>query len=419
MNFNNVLSNSLNLLKEEGAYRSFAHLARVAGQFPKARLREGQEEKNIHIWCSNDYLGMGQNSEVLQAMHDTLDRYGAGSGGTRNISGTTQAHAELEAELAELHQKEAALVFSSGYVANQTTLHTLGAKIPGLIFFSDADNHASIIQGIKNSRAQCHIFKHNDLNDLERLLKTVDPASPKIIVFESVYSMSGSISPVREIVQLAKKYGALTYLDEVHAVGLYGYQGGGIAQEAGVEDQIDVIQGTLGKAFGLMGGYIASTSLFIDFIRSFGSGFIFTTSLPPVIALGAKKSISIVKKNAGVLRDQHQASVAYFRQCLVQHQIPFIDNPSHIVPVIVGDALKCKAVTDELLKNFNIYVQPINYPTVARGTERMRFTPSLVHTKSMIEECTLSLKKVWQKMGLKEAKAQGTTRPPKSIELSI
>lgn len=420
MNLNNFFSNSLSLLKKEGAYRSFAHLKRIAGQFPSAQLREQQKEKTIHIWCSNDYLGMGQHPEVLKAMHEALDTYGAGSGGTRNISGTTVAHHELEDELAELHHKEAGLVFSSGYVANQTTLQTLGTKIPGVIFFSDRDNHASIIQGIKNSRAECHIFNHNDVEDLERLLKAADPEAAKIIVFESVYSMSGSISPVREIVRLAKKYSAFTYLDEVHAVGLYGYQGGGIAQEAGVEDQIDVIQGTLGKAFGLMGGYIASSAVFVDFIRSFASGFIFTTSLPPVIAVGAKTSISIIKKQASVFREQHQENVAYFRTCLIKNEIPFIDNPSHIVPVVVGDAVKCKAVTDQLLKDFNIYVQPINYPTVPRGTERMRFTPSRVHTKSMIEECTLSLKKVWHMMDLpKSKKAVKNSSPLKAMELSV
>lgn len=400
MNFSNFFSNSLKLLKSEGAYRNFAHLARMAGSFPNARLHQARESRKISIWCGNDYLGMGQHPEVLKAMHEALDSYGAGSGGTRNISGTTLAHVELEAALADLHHKEAALVFSSGYVANQTVLQTLGSKIPGVIIFSDEHNHASMIQGIRNSQAQRHIFKHNDVADLERLLKAADPEAPKIIAFESVYSMSGSISPVREICRLAKRYQAFSYLDEVHAVGLYGYQGGGIAQEAGVADQVHLIQGTLGKAFGLMGGYIAGSAEMVDFIRSFASGFIFTTSLPPAIAAGATKSIEIVKEQATTLREKHQASVAFFRHCLRERGIPFIDNPSHIVPVIVGDAVKCKILTDRLLKEFNIYVQPINFPTVKKGTERMRFTPSPLHTSAMIEECTAALAQVWSELKL-------------------
>jgi 5-aminolevulinate synthase len=400
MNFSNFFSNSLKLLKSEGAYRNFAHLARIAGSFPNARLHQARESRKISIWCGNDYLGMGQHPEVLKAMHEALDSYGAGSGGTRNISGTTLAHVELEAALADLHHKEAALVFSSGYVANQTVLQTLGSKIPGVIIFSDEHNHASMIQGIRNSQAQRHIFKHNDVADLERLLKAADPEAAKIIAFESVYSMSGSISPVREICRLAKRYQAFSYLDEVHAVGLYGYQGGGIAQEAGVADQVHLIQGTLGKAFGLMGGYIAGSAEMVDFIRSFASGFIFTTSLPPAIAAGATKSIEIVKEQATTLREKHQASVAFFRHCLRERGIPFIDNPSHIVPVIVGDAVKCKILTDRLLKEFNIYVQPINFPTVKKGTERMRFTPSPLHTSAMIEECTAALAQVWSELKL-------------------
>lgn len=420
MNFSNFFSNSLELLKSEGAYRNFAHLARIAGSFPNAHLHQAEQRRKISIWCGNDYLGMGQHPKVLQAMHEALDNYGAGSGGTRNISGTTLAHVELEAELADLHHKEAALVFSSGYVANQTVLQTLGNKIPGAIFFSDEYNHASMIQGIKSSKAKCQIFKHNDLEDLERSLKEADKEAPKIIAFESVYSMCGSIAPVREICRLAKTYQAFTYLDEVHAVGLYGYQGGGIAQEAGVADQVDLIQGTLGKAFGLMGGYIASRAEMVDFIRSFASGFIFTTSLPPVVAVGARKSIQIIKKEATALREKHQASVAYFRHCLAERGIPFIDNPSHIVPVVVGDALKCKAITDRLLKDFAMYVQPINFPTVKKGTERMRFTPSPVHTPLMIEKCSEALAEVWGDMKLPFSKVKGRELVlSESVELVI
>lgn len=400
MNFTNFFSNSLEVLKREGGYRQFAQVARINQEFPKARLKEAAQCRPITIWCSNDYLGMGQHPEVLRAMHEAIETYGAGSGGTRNISGTTIAHVNLETELAELHHKEAALVFSSGYVANQTTLHTLGSKIPDVIFFSDEHNHASMIQGIKNSKAPCHVFRHNDLNDLERLLKNTNANSPKIIAFESVYSMSGSIAPIREICRLARQYGAFTYLDEVHAVGLYGYQGGGIAQETGVQDQVDLIQGTLGKAFGLMGGYIAGNTSLIDFIRSFASGFIFTTSLPPVVAAGATKSVQIVKKEAGVLREKHQASVALFRRELERSLIPHLDNPSHIVPVIVGDAKKCKMLTDRLLNEFALYIQPINFPTVRKGTERMRFTPSAVHNPIMIKQCAEALALVWKEMKL-------------------
>lgn len=391
---------ALEKLKNDGAYRTFAQISRQAGSFPNALLAQDQAVKKIQVWCSNDYLGMGQHPVVLEAMHEAINSFGAGSGGTRNISGTTSAHVQLEEELATLHHKESALVFSSGYVANQASLQTLGNKLENAVFFSDEHNHASMIQGIKSSKAECIIFKHNDLIDLENKLKACDVNGPKIIAFESVYSMSGSISPIRQICALAKKYDAFTYLDEVHAVGMYGYLGGGVAQEMGVEDQVDLIQGTLGKAFGLMGGYIAGRELLIDFIRSFASGFIFTTSLPPVIAQGAKASIQVVKKEAIVLRKKHQSAVHYFRACLNEKGIPFIDNPSHIVPVIVGDPVKCKAITDDLLNDYGIYVQPINYPTVRKGTERMRFTPSAHHSPDMIENCIEALKAVWLKHGL-------------------
>ncbi|MCA9508232.1 MAG: 5-aminolevulinate synthase [Myxococcales bacterium] len=413
MDFNNFFSNSLQQLKQDGAYRTFAQLARMRGQFPSAHLQEQQQSKKITIWCSNDYLGMGQHPAVLQAMHEALDELGAGAGGTRNISGTTRAHVELEREIAELHHKEAALVFSSGYVANQATLQTLGSKIPNALILSDEHNHASMIQGIKHSRAAYKIFRHNDVDHLEELLKNADAKAAKIIAFESVYSMSGSIAPIRHICDLAKKYQALTYLDEVHAVGMYGFQGGGVAQEMGIAEKIDVIQGTLGKAFGLMGGYIAARHELIDFIRSFASGFIFTTSLPPCIAKGASASIKIIKEEAGKLREQHQVRVHHFRESLRKLEVPFVDNPSHIVPVIVGDAKKCKNITDRLLKEFSIYVQPINYPTVRKGTERMRFTPTAVHTHGMIEECAQALATIWHELGLPRARKSQFTTPNK------
>ena len=395
MNYQDFFKRSVHDLKQEGLYRTFAKLSRKVGHFPHAELTfQDAQKKDVTIWCSNDYLGLGQNPQILEAMHKALEAYGAGSGGTRNISGTNLVHEELEQELAGLHGKDSALVFTSGYVANETALKTLAAQLPNAVVFSDAYNHASMIQGIKNARVEKYIFKHNDLDHLESLLKAIDPNRPKIIAFESVYSMSGTVAPIAGICDLAEKYNAFTYLDEVHGVGLYGQTGGGISQKLGLAHRVDLIQGTLGKAVGLMGGYITGSQYLVDFIRSFASGFIFTTSLPPVIAAGAKKSLQIIKSGS-YLREKHQQNVAYFKGKLKSQGIPFWDNQSHIIPVIVGDALQCKSFTDRLLNDYNIYVQPINYPTVRRGTERMRFTPSAIHTKEMTDACVEALSAVW------------------------
>lgn len=399
MNYQSFFEKSLEDLKREGSYRSFATLARKAGSFPKANLYTPEGLKEVTVWCSNDYLGIGQHPDVLEAMHEALDTFGAGSGGTRNISGTTVSHYELEAELANLHDKEAALVFTSGYVANETVLKTLASKLSNVVVLSDEYNHASMIQGIKNSRAEKYVFKHNDVADLERLLKSIDIKRPKIIAFESVYSMSGTVSPIQEICDLAQKYNAFTYLDEVHGVGLYGHKGGGTSQQMKITDQIDLIQGTLGKAVGLIGGYIAGSRALIDFVRSFASGFIFTTSLPPVITKGAIKSIQVIK-NAQALREKHQSNVKYFKEKLYDASIPFWDHPSHIIPIIIGEAVQCKLMTDRLLREFNIYMQPINYPTVRKGTERMRFTPSAIHSEKMIDDCIEALSTIWESLQL-------------------
>lgn len=398
MDYQKFFKQSIEGLKQEGGYRVFAQLGRVAGHFPRATVVTADgSQKEVIIWCSNDYLGLGQNPQVLEVMHKALDKYGAGSGGTRNISGTGYVHHELEEELADLHGKEAGLLFTSGYVANDTVLRTLAGRLPNAVVFSDEYNHASMIQGIRNARVEKHVFKHNDLNHLESLLKSVDRSRPKIIAFESVYSMSGTISPIPQICDLAEKYNAFTYLDEVHGVGLYGSRGGGLSEKLGVADRVDLIQGTLGKAVGLMGGYITGSHALVDFIRSYASGFIFTTSLPPVIAVGAQKSVQIIK-SGGYLREKHQHNVAYFKNKLKSKGIPFWDHPSHIVPVVVGDPAHCKAITDRLLSQHNIYVQPINYPTVRKGTERMRFTPSAIHTKEMADACVKALSEVWEEV---------------------
>ncbi len=394
MNYNAFFEDELLKLKDEGNYRVFADLERHKGAFPKATRRTGGSEGDVTIWCSNDYLGMGQHPDVLEAMHTALDRSGAGAGGTRNISGTTHDHVVLEKELADLHGKEAALLFTSGYVSNWAALGTLGARIPGLVILSDSLNHASMIEGIRHSKAQKIIWKHNDLNDLEAKLQALPANAPKMIAFESVYSMDGDIAPIKEICDLADKYGAMTYLDEVHAVGLYGPRGGGIAEREGLMDRVTVIEGTLGKAFGVVGGYIAASVALCDFVRSFSSGFIFTTALPPAVAAGAAASIRHLKTST-VEREQHQARVAEVRERLDQLGIPHIDNPSHIIPVMVGDPVKCKYISDLLLNESGIYIQPINYPTVPKGTERLRITPSPVHTEADIERLVGALCKLW------------------------
>jgi 5-aminolevulinate synthase len=394
MDYQGFFTESLTKLREEGNYRVFADLERHLGAFPKATFRNEGDAKDVTIWCSNDYLGMGQHPDVLSAMHAALDRSGAGAGGTRNISGTTHDHVELEAELADLHGKEAALLFTSGYVSNWATLGTLGAKIPGLVILSDALNHASMIEGIRHSKAQRIVWKHNDLEDLEAHLQSLPLEQPKLIAFESVYSMDGDIAPIEAICDLADKYNAMTYIDEVHAVGMYGPRGGGVAEREGLMDRIDIIEGTLGKAFGVVGGYITGTKELVDFIRSFASGFIFTTALPPHVAAGAVASIRHLKASDQERQGQ-QDRVAELRTRLDGIGIPHIPNPSHIIPVMVGDPVKCKFISDRLMADHGIYIQPINYPTVPKGTERLRITPSPVHSAEDMDRLVGALESLW------------------------
>jgi 5-aminolevulinate synthase len=396
MQYQGYFQNRLDALRDEGNYRVFIDLQRRCGAFPNARQTDGALERDVRIWCSNDYLGMGQHPSVIAAMHDALDRCGAGAGGTRNISGTTHDHVLLEAELADLHGKEDALLFTSGYVSNWAALGTLASEIPGCIVFSDALNHASMIEGIRHSRAQKVIWKHNDLADLEAKLAAAPADAPKLIAFESVYSMDGDIAPIKEICDLADAYGAMTYLDEVHAVGLYGPRGGGIAEREGLMDRLTVIEGTLGKAFGVVGGYIAASAALCDFVRSFASGFIFTTALPPSIAAGAAASIRHLKTSS-VERQAQKDRVAQVRAKLDAAGIPHLPNPSHIIPVMVGDPVKCKFISDMLLEEFGIYIQPINYPTVPKGTERLRITPSPVHSANDVDHLVDALSQLWQR----------------------
>jgi len=404
MDFEAFFKSELDSLHQEGRYRVFADLERHRGSFPRATRHTPEGPKEVTVWCSNDYLGMGQHPAVIAAMHEAIDHCGAGAGGTRNISGTTHYHVLLEQELADLHGKEAALVFTSGYISNWATLGTLGQKIPGLIIFSDALNHASMIEGIRYGKCERVIWKHNDLNDLEAKLAAADPNAPKLIAFESVYSMDGDIAPIKEICDLADRYGAMTYLDEVHAVGMYGPRGGGIAEREGLMDRLTIIEGTLGKAFGVMGGYITASAALCDFIRSFASGFIFTTALPPTLAAGAIASIRHLKASP-FERIRHQDRVKKLRSLLDSRGIPHMHNPSHIVPIMVGDAAKCKWISDILLDSFDIYVQPINYPTVPRKTERLRITPTPLHSDGDLERLVDGVHQLWSRCALARAVA--------------
>jgi 5-aminolevulinate synthase len=403
MNYEAFFRKQLEGLHREGRYRVFADLERKRGAFPQATHHQGSgSTRPVTVWCSNDYLGMGQHPAVLAAMHDALDRCGAGAGGTRNIAGTNHYHVVLEQELAGLHGAEAALLFNSGYMSNWASLSTIAGGMPGCVIFSDAKNHASMIEGIRHSGAERRIFKHNDVADLQRQLGEFGPNVPKLIAFESVYSMDGTISPIADICDVADAHGAMTYLDEVHAVGLYGPHGGGIADREGLSHRLTVIEGTLAKGFGVIGGYIAGSAAMCDYVRSYASGFIFTTALPPAIAAGAIASIRHLKSSS-VERDRHQDRVARLRRRLDEEGVPHLENPSHIVPVMVGDPVQCKQISDTLLDHYGVYVQPINYPTVPRGTERLRFTPSPLHTDADIDHLVASLSAIWSQMSLKRA----------------
>ena len=403
MDYTAKLDSALQALHDEGRYRTFIEIERRRGHFPHAtRVREDGTEQPVTVWCGNDYLGMGQHPVVLSAMHEALDATGAGSGGTRNISGTTIYHKRLEAELADLHGKEAALLFTSAYIANDATLSTLPKLFPGLIIYSDALNHASMIEGIRRNGGAKRIFRHNDTDHLRELLAADDPAAPKLIAFESVYSMDGDFGPIEALCDIADEFGALTYLDEVHAVGMYGPRGGGVAERDGLMDRIDIFNGTLGKAFGVQGGYIAASAKMCDAIRSYAPGFIFTTSLPPVVAAGAAASVAHLKSDQD-LRDQHQTQAKILKMRLKGLGLPIIDHGSHIVPVIVGDPVHTKKLSDMLLDDFGIYVQPINFPTVPRGTERLRFTPSPVHGPRETDALVSAMDQLWSHCALNRA----------------
>ncbi|WP_431281986.1 5-aminolevulinate synthase [Humitalea sp. 24SJ18S-53] len=402
MNYEAFFRNQINGLHREGRYRVFADIERQAGQYPRAIRHVNGREREVTVWCSNDYLGMGQHPDVLAAMHAALDRYGAGAGGTRNISGTNHEHVLLEAELAELHGTEAALLFNSGYMSNWASLSTLASHMPGCVIVSDEMNHASMIEGMRHSRATRRVFAHNDVADLRRVLASLDPAAPKLVAFESVYSMDGDIAPIAAICDAAAEFGAMTYCDEVHAVGLYGRRGGGITERDGVAHRLTVIEGTLAKAFGVIGGYIAGSVAMVDFVRSYASGFIFSTALPPAIAAGVRASLRHLK-SSNVERERLHERAATLRRRLDAVGVPHLDNQSHIVPVMVGDPVVCKEISDRLLDEHGVYVQPINYPTVPRGTERLRITPSPVHSDADMDHLVAALEAVWARFSLRRA----------------
>jgi 5-aminolevulinate synthase len=407
LDYNAELDAAIARLHAEGRYRTFIDIARRNGQYPHAVWhRPDGTEQPVTVWCGNDYLGMGQHPVVLAAMHEALDAVGAGSGGTRNISGTTIYHKRLEAELADLHGKEAALLFTSAYIANDATLSTLRVLFPGLIIYSDALNHASMIEGIRRGGGEKRIFRHNDTAHLRQLLQADDPAAPKLIAFESIYSMDGDFGPIAAICDLAEEFGALTYLDEVHAVGMYGPRGGGVAERDGLMARVDIINGTLAKAFGVMGGYIAASARMVDAVRSYAPGFIFTTSLPPAVAAGAAASVAHLKTDQA-LREAHQTQARILKYRLKGLGLPIIDHGSHIVPLIVGDPVHTKRLSDMLLSDFGIYVQPINYPTVPRGTERLRFTPSPVHGPRELDALVRALDALWSRCALNRAELAG------------
>jgi 5-aminolevulinate synthase len=400
--YGQTFKDALSKLKREGRYRVFADIVRKRGSFPNANHHTQNSVKPITVWCSNDYLCMGQHPKVLAAMQDAINVAGAGSGGTRNISGTHHFHVELEKELADLHGKEAGLLFTSGYVSNDATLSTLARMLPGCIFFSDEMNHASMIEGMRHSGAEKRIYRHNDMLHLDELLRAAPPNAPKIVCFEGVYSMEGDFGKVREICDLAERYGAMTYLDEVHGVGLYGPRGGGVAERDGQMHRVDIIEGTLAKAFGVMGGYITGASAIIDCVRSFASGFIFTTSLPPAISAGALAAVRHLKSSTAE-REGLAERAARLKGLLGGRNVPLIESPSHIVPVFVGDAALCKIVSDELLYEHGLYVQPINFPTVPRGTERLRITPSPLHSNAQMDELVEAIDTVWTSLRLRRA----------------